>query len=156
MNLVKSLKEFVIFRTEVGNVGLGAPELATDSVVAIPIRVSIIFKSALTFKAFSGLTLAVGGLICIGKAGVSMVIIVAIDVVIIGRVVDNVTAIADPYPAPVVPAAVLAADAVPQAVTAAVAAPNIIFADIYFPIFCGAGGIRTPVQFALSNESFTA
>ena len=119
--------------TAAGNVGLGKPRDATDCTVAELTSVTIIAKSESTLRASSGLTLAVGGLTCSGKAGVSIVIIVPIDVVIIGKVVDNVTDIAGPYPAAVKPAAVLAAVAVVQAVTAAVAAPNIIVADIPFP-----------------------
>ena len=116
-----------------GKVGLGNPAEATDCAVVELTPVTIIAKSESTLRAFSGLTLAVGGLTCSGKAGVSIVMIVPIDVVIIGKVVDKVTAIAGPYPAAVAPAAVLAAVAVVQAVTAAVAAPNIIIADISFP-----------------------
>jgi len=119
--------------TAAGNVGLGKPRDATDCTVAELTPVTIIAKSESTLRASSGLTLAVGGLTCSGKAGVSIVMIVPIDVVIIGKVVDNVTDIAGPYPAAVKPAAVLAAVAVVQAVTAAVAAPNIIVADIPFP-----------------------
>jgi len=119
--------------TAAGNVGLGKPRDATDCTVAELTSVTIIAKSESTLRASSGLTLAVGGLTCSGKAGVSIVMIVPIDVVIIGKVVDNVTDIAGPYPAAVKPAAVLAAVAVVQAVTAAVAAPNIIVADIPFP-----------------------
>jgi hypothetical protein len=119
--------------TAVGKVGLGNPTDATDCTVAELTSVTIIAKSESTLRASSGLTLAVGGLTCSGKAGVSIVMIVPIDVVIIGKVVDNVTDIAGPYPAAVKPAAVLAAVAVVQAVTAAVAAPNIIVADIPFP-----------------------
>jgi len=119
--------------TAAGNVGLGKPRDATDCTVAELTSVTIIAKSESTLRASSGLTLAVGGLTCSGKAGVSIVMIVPIDVVIIGKVVNNVTDIAGPYPAAVKPAAVLAAVAVVQAVTAAVAAPNIIVADIPFP-----------------------
>ena len=119
--------------TAAGNVGLGKPRDATDCTVAEPTPVTMIAKSESTLRASSGLTLAVGGLTCSGKAGVNIVIIVPIDVVIIGKVVDNVTDIAGPYPAAVKPAAVLADVAVVQAATAAVAAPNIIIADISFP-----------------------
>tara|TARA_R110000822_G_scaffold107941_3_gene237272 strand:- start:332 stop:736 length:405 start_codon:yes stop_codon:yes gene_type:complete len=119
--------------TAAGNVGLGKPRDATDCTVAELTPVTIIAKSESTLRASSGLTLAVGGLTCSGKAGVSIVMIVPIDVVIIGKVVDNVTDIAGPYPAAVKPAAVLADVAVVQAATAAVAAPNIIIADISFP-----------------------
>jgi len=119
--------------TAVGKVGLGNPTDATDCTVVELTSVTIIAKSESTLRASSGLTLAVGGLTCSGKAGVSIVMIVPIDVVIIGKVVDNVTDIAGPYPTAVKPAAVLAAVAVVQAVTAAVAAPNIIVADIPFP-----------------------
>ena len=119
--------------TATGNVGLGKPRDATDCTVAELTPVTIIAKSESTLRASSGLTLAVGGLTCSGKAGVNIVMIVPIDVVIIGKVVDNVTDIAGPYPAAVKPAAVLADVAVVQAATAAVAAPNIIIADISFP-----------------------
>jgi len=119
--------------TAAGNVGLGKPRDATDCTVAELTSVTIIAKSESTLRASSGLTLAVGGLTCSGKAGVSIVMIVPIDVVIIGKVVDNVTDIAGPYPTAVKPAAVLADVAVVQAATAAVAAPNIIIADISFP-----------------------
>ena len=119
--------------TAAGNVGLGNPRDATDCTVVEPTPVTIIAKSESTLRASSGLTLAVGGLTCSGKAGVNIVIIVPIDVVIIGKVVDNVTDIAEPYPAAVKPAAVLADVAVVQAATAAVAAPNIIIPDILFP-----------------------
>ena len=119
--------------TAAGNVGLGKPRDATDCTVAELTPVTIIAKSESTLRASSGLTLAVGGLTCSGKAGVNIVMIVPIDVVIIGKVVDSVTDIAGPYPAAVKPAAVLADVAVVQAATAAVAAPNIIIADISFP-----------------------